>query len=139
MRATAMRGEGERDDRQRVVGEGEDGNRERTKRRREGTGRRAERGDECLAYGLCGARYRETDSYGVYAIERRGFLGKENERRAGVTWRIASNKRKEIKKEKKRSSKNDDGNRDGEQRARGQGDQGREGDEGGAEGRRAAG
>lgn len=25
---------------------------------KEGTGRRAERGDECLAYGLCGARYR---------------------------------------------------------------------------------
>jgi len=36
-------------------------------------------------------------------------------------------------------SKNDDGNRDGEQRAREQGDQGREGDEGGAQGRRAAG
>lgn len=31
MRATVMRGEGERDDRQRVVGEGEDGDRERTK------------------------------------------------------------------------------------------------------------
>lgn len=42
---------------------------------KEGTGRRAERGDERLAYGLCGARYRRDRlETGVYrAIERGGF------------------------------------------------------------------
>lgn len=76
--ARAREGETVRENRQAVAGGRRGSGADRAAGEKEGTGRRAERGDECLAYGLCGARYRRDRlETGVHTRSKiGGFFGR---------------------------------------------------------------